>query len=359
MRSETRGLTDEAVAGTLTWQPMISAWFGQHQIAESVPIISGRSVYSVSQEVPDTLDITVPSRTPQRVWIPKDARDPLSRFGSELQVMLRIIHRRTIYDVPVGRYMVHDWELDDSGQIKVVGKGLLQRAVDDQFATPQRAAGAASFATEARRLAPPGVTVAIHPDLVDRAVPKNTTWGTSRIEALYEIADSWPARIVVDGYGIVHFLPVVTGNPRPVVTFTDGEGGTLVKAPRSDSRDGIYNHIVVESQEGSNGKSFVAEALVRGGALDYRTYGKVTQRYSSDLINNKAKAQEVANNMAANAGRNAHVLPVEIVPDPRLIADDPVEILKGDVQHWGWINGWDMPLTAKEGVMRIDVGVSN
>jgi len=51
-------------------------------------------------------------------------------------------------------------------------------------------------------------------------------------------------------------------------------------------------------------------------------------------------------------------VPVRLVPDPRIDLDDPVELWRDGARDWGYVVGYDLPLTVADGEMRLDVGVA-
>ena len=51
------------------------------------------------------------------------------------------------------------------------------------------------------------------------------------------------------------------------------------------------------------------------------------------------------------------VLAVEMAPDPRIELDDLVEVIRDGQRDWGLVVGMEIPLTVRDGAMRVDVGV--
>ncbi len=99
-----------------------------------------------------------------------------------------------------------------------------------------------------RRLIPPGMGVSFDSALVDRTCPTSMSWSEDRLGALQEIARAWPALLRTDEWGQIRFKAPLPAVPTPpVVTLTDGEGGTLISAPRADSRKDAYNVVVATS----------------------------------------------------------------------------------------------------------------
>ncbi|WP_295837330.1 hypothetical protein [uncultured Microbacterium sp.] len=359
------GAPDEVLAGSPMYSARVTSWLGGQLLAESVPIVAGRVTGKASQKVIEELSLSVPrfaAAAPGedvRDWRPgADPRHPLARYGQVLDVTIVVesVVTGQIWETRLGRYQVKDWDDDDAGMITVKGESLLARPRDDGMLSLTSPTG--TLKTEARRLAPAGMGVSFDPALADRPCPAAMSWSKDRLENLQEIADAWPALLRVDAWGQILFRAPLPDVPHPVVTLRDGEGGTLIAAPRSDTRAGAFN-VVVASTGKSAGADVQGVAMITSGPMSVNgEYGAVVKEWSSSLLENEAQAQAAARTMLENSARPAQAVPVRIAPDPRLEIDDAVAILRGDdAPLWGWVTAWDIPLTADGGDMRIDVGV--
>jgi hypothetical protein len=205
-----------------------------------------------------------------------------------------------------------------------------------------------------------GVPVSIDPALSDRACPKTFQWGDDRLAALYDIADAWPARVRVDDGGTVTVLPPLSGTPDPVVTLTDGQRGTVVSAPRRDTRDGVPNVLVVRSSATDDPARapVQAVAVVASGPLTPDTYGEVVEFFSTPLAVTLSQCKATAETMLATRTRPSVQRVVTCAPDPRVDTDDPVLVVRGADTDLGWVIGFDLPLTLDGGAMTVTVGVS-
>lgn len=356
-------------AGTLHVQPIVSSWLGTRQLATQIPVESGKFVISARTAVPERLDLVVARRGPDGTdWMPRHHDSPLARFGQYLDVALKITDpaTRRSWTTKLGRCQIQDWK-PDGNSITVSGVGMMQRLEDHKIGRPTNPKPGASLATEARRLiSPTGLEVWIHPALADRRVPAEVTWGSDRMETLLALAEAWPARIRSNVTGQVAFLPPLPAEVAPVVTLTDGDGGTVVDVPIEDTRDGVYNHVIVRGKDNdTNGNpSFQEEAFATVGPFSVRTYGTVTKDpIVSDLVNSRPTARQVAQAELVKALTVSRILPVTMAPDYRLNVDVPVEVLTHDdargveVHEWGYVVGVEVPLTAADGDMLAHVGV--
>lgn len=348
------------LASAASWVPMVASWLGPRVLANQVPVLGGRVTWTLSQQVQGGLTLTVPSTSVEdgrtRSWSPRDPGDPLARYGQALDVSILsdgVLTR-------LGRFQIQEWEEAD-GVIELKGAGKLQRVLDDRLLSATAPRDGGTLKSEVLRLLPDGISAAFHPSLVDRECPKSMQWDESRIDALYEIADAWPARLRENEWGNLDLLPVLPDVPTPLLSFTDGEGGTLISAPHTDSREDVPNVWVVRSsQDGVEAQAVVeiqAGPMSTGGE-----YGRVPTFWSSPLLDNEEQCRAAATTRRQNAARQMRTRKVTAAPDPRVMLDDPVELIIGkgtrdQVTEWGVIIGIDMPLTVHDGPMQVDVGV--
>lgn len=357
------GAPDEVLAGACYWRPRVTAWLGGQMLAASVPVTSGRITAKTDDDVIEQLTITVPRfASPESGeditdWRPASPDAPLARYGQALDVSIVVTSVITgqVWETRVGRYQIVDASDDGTGLLTVKGESLLARVRDDKLRTLTSPVG--TFAAEARRQMPAGMGASIDPALTDRPVPASMAWSTERLKNLRELADAWPALLRVDEWGQVAFRAPLPAVPSPVITFRDGEGGTLITAPRADSRSGAYNRVVASSSS-TDAADVQGEAEVTAGPMSATgPYGAVVKEWSSPLILNLAQANAAAATMLANSIRPSQSIPVRIAPDPRIQLDDPVEVRDADGSRWGWVTGYDLPLTVGDGDMRLDVGL--
>lgn len=345
----------------LTWEPVVSAWLGSRWLGD-VPVVAGKVTWSARREVQGSIELTVPRWAAERAgedardWLPDgDPLHPLERLGQTLTVAIRVSvpgsepSANRTWLRPAGRFLIAAWE-DQGDTVSVRGTSAAGQAiVDDRFTSPTPTMPGGSFASEMRRLIPPTVGAEIT-GLADRGVP-SMSWPESRMDAVQELAKTWPARLREDGTGILRVLPA-RPSWSPDLVLTDGEGGTVVEALSSASRDGIYNVIVARGQDADNAgiPNFQAISEQLSGPYSTATYGRVVRFFSSPLITSQAAADSSATTMLANELLPALALPVTCASDPRIDMDVPVLIRTSQpdgstVDRPGWVAGYTMPLT--------------
>ncbi|MBW9118891.1 hypothetical protein JNB63_02165 [Microbacterium trichothecenolyticum] len=356
---------DEILAGVCIWRSRVTSWLGGRMLAASVPITGGRASAKAGEDVPEKLTFTVPRYAPAEEsgdnvdWRPDATDHPLGKFGQELDVTIIIssVVTGSSFEYRVGRYLITDWSNDDAGTVTVKAEGLLRRVKGAKLLTASSPSG--TFVSETRRLIPPGMGVSFDPALTDRACPSGMAWSRDRLKNLQEIARAWPALLRTDEWGQLRFTAPLPAVPVPEHTIRDGRWGTLISAPRSDTRTDSYNTVIVTATGGA-GDDVQGIAQITAGPMSVNgPYGAEVKEWSSDLLTDEAEAFAAAKVDLDNSMRPAVVIPVRCAPDPRLVLDTAVSIQRGDdAPVWGWVTAYDLPLTVDDGDMRIDVGVS-
>ena len=351
--------SDAEVAGALTWEPVVSSWLGPQWLGD-VPVAGGSVTWSTRREVPGSLELEVPRVTDGPTdWLPDGPAHPLAHFGQVLVVSLRVstlVSGRS-ETIPYGRFLIQKWE-DAGGSVRVSGVSLSQRIVDDRFVSPTPTRSGGTFASEVRRIVPASLGVAVDPGLEDRLVPA-MSWDEDRMAATLELGKAWPARVREDMSGVVRYLPPLEATS-PVLTLTDGVGGTVVDAYPSGTREGVHNVVVARGQDSDDSGVPAIQAIAEQttGPYSVHTYGRVVRFFSSPLIGTTGAAANTATTLLADELRPASTLPVTMAPDPRVELDDLIEIRtdRGTVRRWGFVSGIQVPLTP-DSDMRADVEV--
>lgn len=365
----TTTLPTDVLSGAHTWTPRVDAWLGATWLGQ-VPVQDGSVSWTTSQQVQGSLSLTVPQVAAAtegedvRDWTPTSLLSPLACAGQVLHVSVTVGSTITSqsWTVPLGRFMITEWKTG-SHTISVSGKSLMHRLEEDRLTEPTAPRTGGTLASELRRLVGSHMGVIIDPALVDRACP-SMSWGESRIDAVYEIADAWPARLREGADGILYALP-----PDPTSearTLTDGEDGTVIAAPRQGSRDGVYNRVVARGQDQDDAGRPVFQAVAdqtTGPLAVNGPYGTVTRFFSSPLITSQTIAAKTARSLLASSVARQETVPVEHVPDPTLALDEAVTLVTRDaagtsqVIRTGRVSALEIPLTWT-GTARTDVEVA-
>jgi len=364
-------IPSDALSSAFSWEARVDSWLGRTWLGR-VPVKAGSVTWTTSQQVQGTLSLTVPrigavsQDEGARDWTPLAPDSPLAAMGQVLHVQVTVASLVSTdrWDIPLGRFLITQWEVGAT-DIRITGKSLFQRLEDDRLTSPTVPYSGGTLASELRRLVGGHMGVIVSDALTNRPCP-SMSWGESRIDAIYEIADAWPARLREGPDGVLYVLPPVPAiTERPETTLTDGEAGTVIGVTRQGSRAGIFNRIVARGQEQDDAGQPRFQAIIDQTTGPLRTsgpYGIVTRFFSSPLITSKQAALNSATTMLATSVRQKTTVPVTHTPNPTLTLDTPVELITANVDgaatitQWGIVTSTEIPLVYS-GTSRSDVEV--
>lgn len=364
-------IPSDALSSAFSWEARVDSWLGRTWLGR-VPVKAGSVTWTTSQQVQGTLSLTVPrigavsQDEGARDWTPLAPDSPLAAMGQVLHVQVTVASLVSTdrWDIPLGRFLITQWEVGAT-DIRITGKSLFQRLEDDRLTSPTVPYSGGTLASELRRLVGGHMGVIVSDALTNRPCP-SMSWGESRIDAVYEIADAWPARLREGPDGVLYVLPPVPAlTERPETTLTDGEAGTVIGVTRQGSRAGIFNRIVARGQEQDDAGQPRFQAIIDQTTGPLRTsgpYGIVTKFFSSPLITSKQAALNSATTMLATSVRQKTTVPVTHTPNPTLTLDTPVELITANIDgaatitQWGIVTSTEIPLVYS-GTSRSDVEV--
>lgn len=361
----------DTLSSAFSWETRVDSWLGQTWLGR-VPVKAGSVTWTTSQQVQGTLSLTVPrigavsQDEGARDWTPLAPDSPLAAMGQILHVQVTVASLVSTdrWDIPLGRFLITQWEVGAT-DIRITGKSLFQHLEDDRLTSPTAPYSGGTLASELRRLVGGHMGVIVSDALTNRPCP-SMSWGESRIDAIYEIADAWPARLREGPDGVLYVLPPVPAiTERPETTLTDGDAGTVIGVTRQGSRAGIFNRIVARGQEQDDAGQPRFQAIIDQTTGPLRTsgpYGIVTKFFSSPLITSKQAALNSATTMLATSVRQKTTVPVTHTPNPTLTLDTPVELITANIDgaatitQWGIVTSTEIPLVYS-GTSRSDVEV--
>lgn len=328
-------LSDEATSvitsGSFQYLLSVESWRGGVLLADSVPVQSGGEESDRSLNVPERVTMIVPREVDGVDWSPSAENSPLAANGQHLHIKLGIglPQGRSEW---FGRVRVLIYDSDPAGDVvNVTGVGRLELIDEARLINPFQPTG--TFLSTLRALVEPALTVLTENGLVDRAVPSTINYDEDRLASVSELLDAWPAEAVVDPEGFLRVHPPVS-SITPVLTLTDGTGGTVMQALGSSNRTNGQNAIVARGQDS-------AGAQVQGVAYQTtgpRAYGgaynplPVPFFFQSPLLTSVPECLRAAETIRDRRLReNAPAYTVDMVPDPRIQLGDVVALTSADL----------------------------
>lgn len=310
----------------------VESWRGGVLLADDVPVTAAGEETDRSLTVPERATFVVPRVVDGVDWSPGPENAPLSAKGQRLHVKLGVSLRRGETEwLTRGRFLIYDAE-PDGDVINVAAVGLLELINEARLISPYQPTG--TFTSTLRGLVEPALTVLVEGGLVDRAVPSTINYDEDRLGAVNELLDAWPAEAYVDPEGYLHVTPPVT-SVTPVLSLTDGSGGTVILAQGSSARANGQNAIVARGQD-SSGAQVQGVAYVTTGP---NAYGgafnplPVPFFFQSPLLTSVGEAQAAAQTIRDRRRREtAPAYSVFMVPDPRIQVGDVVSLTSTRLQ---------------------------
>jgi hypothetical protein len=341
---------------SFTYRVRVQSWLGDTLLSDDVPVSAGREEVDRSLRIPERVTLTVPRRKNGIDWTPIADDHPLAANGQRLHVELGVdIGGGQTEWLPRGWFVIQDSDTDDDS-VTVNAVGLLTLVDEARLVSPFQPSG--TLASTLRGLIEPALTVVVDAALTDRAVPANINYDEDRLQAALDLIDAWPADAYVTEDGYLSVIPA-DQSLTPVLTLTDGTGGTVITATGSSTRDGGYNAVVARGTA-SDGTQVQGVAYLATGP---KTYGgqfnplPVPFFYSSPLLTTVAQCNAAARTVLARLARtSSQAFTVTMVPDPRVQAGDVVSITADP--YTGLlcsVEALSLPYTAAEGAMTLTV----
>lgn len=325
-------LSDAALSvlgGTYRYHLAVESWLDGELLADGIPVSAASEEVDRSQKVPERVTLTAPRVDGGTLWSPVDYSHPLAANGQRLRVQLGVdVGNGQVEWWTRGWYLVQDAQTDGD-TVNVTAVGLLTLIDEARMITPYQPSG--TLINTIRGLVEPAITVVIDDAVTDRSVPSGINYSDDRLQAVLDLCDAWPvaARVAADGYLHVTIPDV---DPTPVLSLTDGRGGTVIKATGTSTREGGFN-VVVAQGTAPDGNQVQGVAQVATGP---RALGgsfsalPVPYFYSSPLLTTNTQCQLAAQTVLARLQRTATIgFDVEMVPHPGLEAGDVVSITTG------------------------------
>lgn len=364
MRDSSPEYADAHTLG-LTVSSSIDIFYDGTLIAASIPLADGNLTDNDTQDVTRDTNLTVPRHVSLDDGItltdllPRDELAPLECYGQQAAIQYDVVlpSGRT-ESFTLGLARLQTWDEDENGGIALNAAGLLIEAQEDRLLRPIQVPRSTPFTTAIER-----IIGDIIPVNFDTNLPARNTGAFSfeedRLDGLNKLLDAWPARAYVDDQGVLQVtVPYDDANDPIVRTVRDGENGTLVDAPRGNSREGRYNGVVATGEGPDDmapvlGAAYLTEGPMRWGG----PFGNVPYGMASPLLTTNAQASAAAATRLQNLQRANRPRSLTMVPDARLQTGDVIAIESSDEPTLVLrVQSIEFPLTYA-GLMNVSGGV--
>lgn len=154
----------------------------------------------------------------------------------------------------------------------------------------------------------------------------------SRYEVLLTLAEGLGKIFYWDNIGRLSFL-TAPDEDTPIWEVKAGQGGVMVKADRSISRDGVYNAVVVTG-EGADQitpvRAVAYDAQESSPTFFGGPFGRIPKFYSSSFITTQAQANNAAQNILRRSLGAPYDVGLSTVPNPALRPYDVIRVVYND-----------------------------
>lgn len=319
----------------------ITSWRGSTYLG-TVPISSG-TLEVTTDDIPGQLTLTTKA-TPET--IPSHAMHMLASAGQQLRVRRGIaVAGRVAWWFDHGWYRVLPTR-PVAGALSIRALPLESYIDTARFIRPSLFPGG-TFAGHVRQLCRGIIPVRFAPDITDRWTPART-WEEDRLAALGEVLAAWGGvvgRVAEDAVYTVSREPRST---TPVITITDGPGGTLADVVPAGDDDLVPNAVVVSTAPDDGTVPLSETTYLREGPRAWAgPYGYVVDHFTSPLLTTRPALRTAGATRLRIHQRRASRWDLDVISDDRIQIGDPIRVTRwdGSIDIIGRVEGYQLPLT--------------
>jgi hypothetical protein len=323
----TDALYRQALAAPHEPYTRIEVWRGNEMLADDLTILSGAVVATLTSRVARTFDFTVAE---DLYPVADDAL--LSPFSSYIKAFRGIQFADgsfTAFQVYRGR--ITDAHLAENGVCTITSADRAQEVIDNPFATAQNSQVGNLVTAEIERVIDESLPDAVFgaSDTFPHLVPV-LTWEHDRGAALDEMATAIGAfwYPLANGEFVIRRYPW-TVRRTPVVTYSDGDGGTVTGSSSQRSRNGIFNAVTVTGERADGTTPVFATAEDNNPDSPTRVGGPFGRRGALVRLNTPStenSAAESAQALLKRATALTEAWELSMVPDAALELGDPISL---------------------------------
>lgn len=218
----------------------------QNVLASDLVYIAGSVSATLTSRVARTCTVVF-----EESFYPFAPTDLLAPYGNMLRATRGVEFAdgsRFAWVIFIGR--IQNTQLNANGTCTVYAADFAADVVENKFEQPQNSQAGSSVSLEVRRLIADGFPQALFGtfSIIDITV-RPLTWQLERGQALDELATSVSAfwYPLADGTFVLRQYPWTVGGS-PVVTYSDGDGGSVIASQATRSRESVYNVLTVTGE---------------------------------------------------------------------------------------------------------------
>ena len=317
----------------------------------NVPITGGSITIDRTAHVKRSCTVTIGNPA----FVPLFTASALSPYGSELRINMGIIYPSRLTEmVPMGIFEVYsiDWDEGEGSLPTVTGYDYGKKIDDAVLAHAIDRSGYDAF-----QLLQAFIQNEVASDLIidDSLITYNLPGGTSmdgnRWDLIQQVLDPMGAEGFFDVHGnfIIQPVPSVTENTNDDDvdwTIDAGEGGVLVSAKHTISREGVYNFVTATgtstNDTGDPPIGYAADtnpqsptywgppSSIPNGPFIFTPFGDVVLRYENNNMTTNAQCAAAAKAQLAQVIGVNKSLDITSAPNPALDAGDIVKVIYPD-----------------------------
>lgn len=327
----------EAVeSGSFQYQMRVDVYFNGKLLYSGVPVSEGFEEINSYNDVDGRAEFRLPRICANGFdWSPKYTSHPLANNGQRILVTLGVGTQGQEPD-----WFRRSWwriiETTTEGDEVVVQCGdLMWIVAEADFSGPFQPSG--TFASTVRELVQPEVNVLIDDGLTDRSIPSSLEFGQSRIQALQDTLDAWPAEPFMGENNYLTIRPLLESRTS-LLTLTHGVGGTVIESSGSNNSEDAWNCVVVRGKDDDG--TIIQAVAYNTDSKHPKAYGGPFSRlpiprfFDNDLIDTYTRAKASANAILARLKkRNDTNYSITMIPNPTLQIGDVITITTNEVAN--------------------------
>lgn len=325
----------------------VEVWREGVQVAEDIEFFDGNVSATLTSQVTRQLQFTIS----EEHW-PLEPDDLFAPYGNEIRAFVGIDNGAGIpYEWQVFRGRINEVTLLADGSMSVFCLDRAADVNDSGFTLPENSTFLALVTDEFRRLVIEGVPDATFGtfDNIIMRVPV-LTWESDRGSACDDLATAsgayWYA--LANGDYVIRFIPWTVAQTS-LITLRDGDGGSIISAEPSLSRENVFNVVTVvgERADGSAPTfAFASDENPDSPTYINGPFGRKSKLVQAQAATNQGQAASLARSLLKQAKALTQSWSVTISPDPSLELGDAVTIqARGLPEALQVVSGFMLPLS--------------